>query len=430
MFDTLPEEMLRPFFESDEVDEESMSTSGISYKEMLRKRRQKGSGHAPKPVKIQEPTVSVAATQSPSEPAKESSLGLSQATPKVAEDVQSAPSSLSPGFEVPSSVAPGTQPITTTPEESRTKIRTLMGLLLKHRGGPGFGKGRLQGSQIQQFRSLVDDVITLLRQESLSSATTADPNFALKAQSASSQPSAGPANLTQLDSMIACVEGAISMYKNSPPELKSPVMVTLRAALTTAIQTINSLMTVEADAPGASTEIDGTLIVIEGAVSMYKNSPPQLKDSVLVTLRAALMSAVATCDASLGGEQVNFSASSPTAYSEESQPLTLHEPLAEQALDSVPGTDRNTKRLEQIFENLHSSAGEGGLGLKSNLSAADASLLSSEISEMRGLLMSELESGIPDPDENVESEPGEGSNSTVSKYQQMLAKAKAEKGQD
>ena len=35
---------------------------------------------------------------------------------------------------------------------------------------------------------------------------------------------------------------------------------------------------------------------------MFKNSPPELKPSVLVPLRAALMSAVNTCNSILGNE--------------------------------------------------------------------------------------------------------------------------------
>jgi hypothetical protein len=64
-----------------------------------------------------------------------------------------------------------------------------------------------------------------------------------------------------------------------------------------------------------------------------------------------------------------------------------------------------------------------------NLYRKQASDLSELVSEMRAILMEELESGIPEQTLSVAS-PDSSENesaSTVSSYQQMLAKARAKK---
>ena len=78
------------------------------------------------------------------------------------------------------------------------------------------------------------------------------------------------------------------------------------------------------------------------------------------------------------------------------------------------------------------AAGDGSLGLKSDLSSEEATELADQLQEMRGILMEELNSGIPDEGAPA-SKPKEvakaasASGSSVSNYKQMLAKARAEK---
>jgi hypothetical protein len=45
------------------------------------------------------------------------------------------------------------------------KAQELVGYLLKHRGGPGFGAGRLGGQELGAMTGLVDQVADLLEQE-------------------------------------------------------------------------------------------------------------------------------------------------------------------------------------------------------------------------------------------------------------------------
>ena len=87
---------------------------------------------------------------------------------------------------------------------------------------------------------------------------------------------------------------------------------------------------------------------------------------------------------------------------------------------------------------MEAASGDGKLGLRSDLTADEASALADELVGMRGILMEELEAGIPDPEPAGASKPAPSKpaaskpaaaeeSSTTSRYQQMLAKARAEK---
>ena len=326
-----------------------------------------------------------------------------------------------------------------------------MGMLLKHRGGPGFGKGRLKGAEIEQFNNLLDEVTTMLRAEAAQSAVATDytPPTTIQqripppiATTVVTTPVVTPAVIAvnnppsqQLDSMIACIEGAVLMYKNSPMELKSAVMVTLRAALAAAVTTCDSVIGSDpSPIPAAASQVDATIAVIEGAVSMYKHSPPELRSSVLITLRAALKIAVITCDSLLGTPSAvppfptapaTPVASAPIMQSPVQAAISVPTQVVSQpAAPAVPATDRNSKALNEIYQKVSNAAGDGRLGLRSDLTSQEAAELADGLMDMRAILMEELDAGIPDPEPESAQASTEG---TMSTYQQMLAKARAEK---
>ena len=338
-------------------------------------------------------------------------------------------------------------------ENQRQKIRTLMGLLLKHRGGPGFGKGVLQGPDLERFENLFNEVAVMLREEALQNAPA-------HASGASVSPTPSPHR-----------EPPVS--QNSPPP--SPVAHQYQAnqASPNSQTSFSSAITKAPYAPSVTEQVESILACIEGAILMYKNSPPELKEGVLVTLRAALMSAVNTCNKVMGDNGImsfdSFQStrggpattSTPTQYYDvstsddvpEPEPLMSHENTMPQ-MNAMPpptlsptasgnsfltppnesvshgvGTDRNSKRLDQIYISLTQAAGDGKLGLKADLDPKEASNLIEKIEEMRDILMEEIESGIPIPEPQEIEIPSEiPKSSTTSKYQQMLAKARAEKG--
>ena len=475
LLDNLPDEVVAPYFKEDKVEKEVLESSGVSYKKKLMEKRQKKLGGgvtdvstpAPQSENIEPPVVasSPPPTPTPPEPEPKPDPVVSQATisPPTPEQQQPPPSSTPPVAETPRPVT-----VTSSNDVRHQNLRTLMGLVLKHRGGPGFGKGRLKGPDIDLFEGLVDEITNMLRDEAQHAqpsietppsaiveeppAVEPEPN-PIQATEAVSQPEAAATAVssspesTNIDSTIACIEGAITMYNNSPPAIQESVLVTLRAALMSAIDTCNIALASQPAPPVAASpdaSIEGMIVCIEGAVTMYKNSPPALKESVLITLRLALMSAVETCNVILSPTTHTSPPAAPPA-APPAQPHTQPMTPTGNASDTVSPSsnpvekDRNTKTLEKIYQNVQSASGDGKLGLRDDLTADEASDLAEDLVAMRGILMEELEAGIPDPDE-----PEAGSKSTInssqawddavsnessasSRYKQMLAKARAEK---
>lgn len=501
LLDSLPDGVVAPYFRTEKVDLNEFSKAGISYKDRLMQKRQERSGGASAPVSTPAPAqeipqasvVEVPAPQTPSPPEPEQEIPVPQAS--------SAPPLPTPQQQEPPPPAPAPVAETQTPvavtsndDVRRQNLRTLMGLLLKHRGGPGFGKGRLKGPDVDLFEGLVEEITNMLRDEAnqpsidtpgitIVEETPAElppvqaapavsqfqPESPVAATSASA--SAEPADI---DSTIACIEGAITMYTNSPPAIQGSVLGVLRAALMSAVDTCNIALAQPASPVPASPDasVAGMVACIEGAVTMYKNSPPALKESVLVTLRMALMSAVATCDAIISPGQVAppvvvveappavappaavveppptpvvappVAVVEPPLAPEVAPPVAVAEtppapevaaPVAavESTLPASVGMDTNSAALEEIYQKLQSASGDGKLGLRSDLAAGEAKQLADELVKMRDILMGELQAGIP-AEQSTGSSPAPAKaaskdSSATSRYQIMLAKAKAEK---
>lgn len=438
LLDNLPDEVVAPYFRSDAPKKEDLLKTGVSYKKKLMERQQKklgeGSAPSPAPAPVEEAKVEQLPPPPPPTPEPE---------PVVAQET--APEPVAPTIEEPKPLT-----VTSSNDARKQNIRTLMGLTLKHRGGPGFGKGRLKGPDIDLFEGLVDEVSNMLRDEAKVAPAAVDTPIDAPVEVAPVQAAAvvstpepppaastGPANI---DATIACIEGAITMYKNSPPAIRESVLATLRAALMSAVDTCNVALASPAPAiaAGADASVEGMVACIEGAVTMYKNSPPALKDSVLATLRMALMSAVETCNVILSPGQA-VAPPAPVAPEPVAPAPVAAAPVAPQAPPSDPapvppsnaGTDRNSQALEEVLEKLRLASGDGKLGLRSDLTSAEATELANELVGMRGILMGELEAGIPDPSgtgapQPVAESPQESQGSS-SRYEEMLAKARADK---
>ena len=487
------------YLEKPPEDPETLATPGIKWKDIMMKKKQR-SKQGTSSEQPEQPAEAIAAVPEPAVPAvqptqPEPAAEVVQPEPEpaivstpepAAEAEQQSPPSATAAASAARVLEATSSP--DTPEETKQKVRTLMGLLLKHRGGPGFGKGRLKGPEIDRFENLLGEVTTSLRIEALSltgretaTATavpeTPAPSSAVVTEAPASRevaapapvaptvtarqvaapvqaapvaaaPSVGGSDLSQVDGIILCIEGANTMFKNSPPELKPSVLISLRAALMAAVGTCNNILGDEMTLPASTTsvdmsQIDNCIVVIEGAIAMYKNSPAELKQSILVTLRAALVSAVNTCDA-VSGQPASAAVPAaspatpdvvPAAQTAAPQQVVVKEQPAPAALQTPPpatGTaaaaDPNSKKLEGIYNSLEAAAGDGPLGLRSDLTSDEAEELESQLMEMRGILMSELDAGIPATEsEAYHSEQTSSGSSAGSNYQQMLAKAKAEK---
>ena len=147
-------------------------------------------------------------------------------------------------------------------DEKRRELRTLQGLLLKQRGGPGFGAGRLREAEAQRLEKSLETVMGILRSEdgdfiagtpSTAAAAATPPPVAqaakpvqpaqpmqppVPAQPAQPvqpiQSAPAPAVQSQIDPMtgsIACVEAALKMYQDASPAERQVMMIPLREAL-------------------------------------------------------------------------------------------------------------------------------------------------------------------------------------------------------
>jgi len=87
--------------------------------------------------------------------------------------------------------------------------------------------------------------------------------------------------------------------------------------------------------------------------------------------------------------------------------------------------DSNSLLLHKVYNALSDASGDGKFGLGSIKSREEASNLADLVGKMRHILMEELDRGIPEASfTKIASTDERTSQSTVTKYQQMLAKAR------
>lgn len=241
-------------------------------------------------------------------------------------------------------------------EQSRRDIRALMGLILKHRGGPGFGSGVLKAHDATRLKGLLDDVVGILKEEvdaggaGLSSAATTAEDPALIGSVA--------ADIVEAAKAVAPAGAAT-----------------------------------EAGVPIPS--ITGAIACVEGAVQLFKASGSGEQESLLPSLRAALLSAADTLAAA---EKASALSSSSVEVASAAPPSDMAFPstyaISEPAATPASGDDVNTKQLREIRSKLTAVSGGEKFGLK-NLSGEEASSLADALVDMRTILMEELDAGIP-----------------------------------
>lgn len=176
---------------------------------------------------------------------------------------------------------------------------------------------------------------------------------------------------------------------------------------------------------------------------MYRNSPLELQEGILVTIRAALLSAIGTLNEIVAKNELkNFEAyrtaisdprtrTSKQAKSE--RPTQFYDVTPElfsdasqgEAGDSLTGLNNNAQFFAQVHAKLEDAKGEGKMGLRSDLSPSEAAELAADLVKMRSLMVQELDNGAA-PAKSM----AEKSTEASSKYQEMLAKARAQKATD
>lgn len=221
-------------------------------------------------------------------------------------------------------------------EEARRSVRTLMGLLLKHRGGAGFGHGRLQGPEANKLEDTALDVLSLLNEESGNTNTITAKVAAPPVQTETPQMSLSP-----LTGAIACVDAAVNMYKSADSAGQEELILPVRDALLSAVNTINRVIAEEElkSAKGQATS----------------ESEPTLSIPV-------------------------------KTQSEEEEVQEIVNVIANASEQST----ENTERLQKAYDSLKAVTGNKKFGLRDDLSPEEISNTRDAIVDMRGALMDEL----------------------------------------
>jgi len=131
-------------------------------------------------------------------------------------------------------------------EDIRRKIRMMMGMILKHRGGPGFGSGRLKlEAEINRFQDSLEDIKALLNSEA-AAADVEDADVAPPAPVDAVTPAPQndpPPTLEippQMKGSITCIEAALQLYKDAKtPQDREALYMPLRSALMMAVNNCN-----------------------------------------------------------------------------------------------------------------------------------------------------------------------------------------------
>ena len=231
------------------------------------------------------------------------------------------------------------------------------------------------------------------------------------------------------------------MFQSSPPELQGGMLVALHAAVAAAASTLADI--VEADDPPSQTassstpptaeRINGAIACVQGAIQMYQSSPvPEAQGGMLLALHAAIAAAATTLGDMVNTEHdrqrtttVIASSSEDEAVVAPAEPTTASPPPTAQSATPPNGTDENTVFLEGVYKKLKRAAGPGKMGLRDDFQ--DAESLLEDLNKMRMLLVEELETGIPESDGASVTSSRSSEGSAPSKYQEMLAKARADK---
>lgn len=248
-FETSRDEMILPahFIGDEELDK---TYTGVSYKQKLMEAKKNKRGG--EQTNVDATTAPVAeAVQSTAQFVPEVKPFSFDTTPTESKDTASATSSeemeSKPNFALQakdeSQIKEIAAPSMEDSEEDRKSVRTLMGLLLKHRGGPGFGHGRLEGAEAEKLENMSSEVLAMLQKES-GVESTIDTQTA--AQTSATSYATVPANeSSSLLGAIACVDAALNMYKNASESGKNELKLPLRDALLSAVNTMNKVIAEE-----------------------------------------------------------------------------------------------------------------------------------------------------------------------------------------
>eukprot|EP00566_Odontella_aurita_P008864 CAMPEP_0113574854 /NCGR_PEP_ID=MMETSP0015_2-20120614/27369_1 /TAXON_ID=2838 /ORGANISM="Odontella" /LENGTH=850 /DNA_ID=CAMNT_0000478019 /DNA_START=262 /DNA_END=2815 /DNA_ORIENTATION=- /assembly_acc=CAM_ASM_000160 len=284
------------------------------------------------------------------------------------------------------SVAATPEP-TSDDEASKIRtLRTLMGLLLKHRGGPGFGKGILKGPEADRLERTLEEASSVLREEAGMDAAVAEE---VAVPAAPKEEVIPIAPSLSLEGTFACVEGAVAQYRSAGESSLPDV----RNAFLMAINSINRVL---AEGGLDETGAEATRPVREE----FPSAPPTASGGAVGEANAGMgfpdSYAVTEAEVEAEAEEapaMGFPDSYAVAEPDVAEPEVAEAP-PQPAVATAGGDDPNTALLRGAYETLQSLAGEEKFGLK-DLGGDEAAKLGDALVDARGVLLEELEKGIP-----------------------------------
>jgi len=357
-FETSRDEMIIPYAE--EEDTRNNNYTGISYRQKLMEKKKL---KAIDQEVASEPGVAEVAPVVVPEPTLEPLEAERAPSPNLGPNTEEEET---PNFALPvktdAEMPPISAPSMEDSEETRRSIRNLMGLILKQRGGPGFGAGRLKEAEATRLENNASEITALLKLET-GIDTTPSPTTVEKNQVRLDLP------VSKLDrepssviGAIACVQAAATMYLDADAVSQDDLIVTVRDALASALDTLDDEI--------KNRSADN--------VAPQQHPPPskpvfattmEFPDTFQVAKKSEIEPEITSID-------VKYTQSEATLGG---------------AASSV---DSNSAALQDVYETLKSVSGDQKFGL-GNVSSDDASNIKDALIEMRGLLMDELDSGIP-----------------------------------
>ncbi len=385
MFQAMAEEM-KQFQIRQAANQPDVKDTGPKYKEIMAAKKAKKSGDAiptpapapvvatvPEPVPAPVPAVAEVPVPVPAPFPAVAQVPVPAPVPAPVVAQVPAPAPVVAQVQVPAPV-PGlvptpavaavtsqvSEPIEET-ELTKRKIRELQGLFLKHRGGPGFGSGRLRGSEIEQFEVTLKSVGAQLR---------ADAGPRTEAASTVSAPAAVAEPIAAVVPPPAPIPAPSSVMR--PPQLEAhvPLITPPPRADTSAMTTFTT--------GSVDPRLQGSLACVEGALQMYKNCSPEIQQGMLMALRAALLSAANSCQQVIEGtvDQTSYTPPPPPPVftsTAGAQDATIEESGEEPVVDDVAtvqdampsGNDSNTVLLRKVYDSLSAASGGGKFGLGS-----------------------------------------------------------------
>ncbi len=305
MYSTSRDEMVLPLEEDGETDDEKtkkLSYSGNSYRDVFaRKKAEKASAAAtPPPVVDAAPPTTPVVEDSPTE---EPQTVPDPETPKLKSESDAIPMSASEDDS----------------EDIRRSLRTLQGLILKHRGGPGFGAGQLKAPEASKLETSLAEVTTLLRKEA---GMSGEYSISKTQRPPTTTKTVDVTISTPLQGAIGCVEAAVKMYQMAATENEQKdLLIPLRDALLSAVSTINK--------------------AVDNAEQ--KSQPPQQIEAPPQTMGFPETYAVTKIE--------------DTATAQSSQEIAV-------ITQTQSEMDPNTRQMQQTYEALKQASGDNKFGLK------------------------------------------------------------------